>query len=57
MPWYAAGQHQSYPEPNFQMYTLADEHELEGRTFHNHHVDVRGDGYKLARKMATDSTV
>ena len=55
--WYAANQHKSYPETNWQMYNLADETEVNGQVFRNQHVDNRGDSHLLARKVAAESTV
>ncbi|ORX38400.1 glycoside hydrolase superfamily [Kockovaella imperatae] len=57
LPWYASRQHEDYPAPNFQKYDLSDEFEQDGMVFKNEHVDNRGDGHILARKVAADSTV
>ena len=47
----------SYPATNFQSYDLRDEIEVDGKVFRNEHVDVKGDNYILARKIAAESTV
>ena len=57
LPWYASNQHLDYPAPNFQKWDLSDQFEQDGMVFRNEHVDNRGDGHILARKIAAESTV
>ncbi|WWC71463.1 uncharacterized protein I206_105421 [Kwoniella pini CBS 10737] len=56
-PWYAAKQHIYYPKINYQKYDLSDKKEVNGHTWKNEHVDVRGDNAIYARKVAAESTI
>ncbi|WRT68513.1 uncharacterized protein IL334_005489 [Kwoniella shivajii] len=56
-PWYAAKQDTDYPKINYQKYDLSDKVDINGHTFRNEHVNVKGNNALFARKVAAESTV
>lgn len=56
-PYFASKQDSDYPAINYQHYDLRDEVEVDGKIFRNEHISNKGDHHKLARKVATESTV
>jgi hypothetical protein len=56
-PYLASQHNDNYPKVNYQSYNLRDEVEVDGQVFRNQHISHKEDHYKLARKVAAESTM